>query len=341
MASPDSPALDQPPARADTAPAQTPPPRTVPNSPPGAAATGAPRRWAIRAAGLVALLLILFEGVPWVRNALRTVSTDDAYVNGHVTFVAARVAGQVTNVLVDDNNRVQKGDLLVQLDKEPYQVQVNIAQAAVDAAQADLRRRPGPGARHRRPGAQPALQPRARDRGRGQSGRPPALAGRRPGLPEGHRGQGPGRLRPGAAAGQVRDAVTARGVRPPQGGAAGRAGQARGGAAGRLPGPRRARPAPQTRQPATTSPQVPPDLDQTFSTVRQAQVEADAGGRAARRDPSRSTRSPQADDRRLLQARSAGRHRSHLRAAPQGRRRSCKQARPSWPRPSAISTRPS
>jgi membrane fusion protein (multidrug efflux system) len=73
-----------------------------------------------------------------VRNALQTVSTDDAYVNGHVTFVAARVPGQITKVLVDDNNRVRIGDLLVQLDKEPYQVQVNIAQAALDAAQADL-----------------------------------------------------------------------------------------------------------------------------------------------------------------------------------------------------------
>ena len=41
--------------------------------------------------------------VPWVVTALNTVSTDDAYVNGHVTFVAPRVAGQVTKVLVDDN----------------------------------------------------------------------------------------------------------------------------------------------------------------------------------------------------------------------------------------------
>jgi membrane fusion protein (multidrug efflux system) len=88
--------------------------------------------------GVVALFFTLIEGVPWLRNALSTVSTDDAYVNGHATFVAARVRGQVTRVLVDDNNRVQAGDLLVQLDKEPYQVQVNIAQAAVDGAQADL-----------------------------------------------------------------------------------------------------------------------------------------------------------------------------------------------------------
>jgi membrane fusion protein, multidrug efflux system len=137
MASPDSPALDPPPAPADTTPAHTPPPRAVPIPPVDAPALGARRRWLLRGVGVLALLLILFEGIPWMRNALRTVSTDDAYVNGHVTFVAPRVSGQVARVLVDDNNRVRRGDLLVQLDKEPFQVQVNIAQAALDAAQAD------------------------------------------------------------------------------------------------------------------------------------------------------------------------------------------------------------
>jgi len=90
------------------------------------------------AAGGIVLLLVLIEGVPWLHNALTTVSTNDAYVNGHVTFVAARVPGQVTRVLVDDNNRVRAGDLLVQLDREPYQVRVGVAQAAVDAAKADV-----------------------------------------------------------------------------------------------------------------------------------------------------------------------------------------------------------
>lgn len=87
--------------------------------------------------GLLAVLL-LAVGVPWLIHLLNTTSTDDAYVNGHVTFVAPRVPGQVLRVLVDDNNRVRKGDLLVQLDPEPYQVQVNIARSAVATAQADL-----------------------------------------------------------------------------------------------------------------------------------------------------------------------------------------------------------
>src|SRR3954469_7478852 len=95
----------------------------------------APWRWI---AGGVVLLLLLIVGLPRLIRAWGTVSTDDAYVNSHVTFVAPRVGGQVARVFVEDNNRVRKGDLLVQLDKEPYQVQVNIAQAAVDAAQSDL-----------------------------------------------------------------------------------------------------------------------------------------------------------------------------------------------------------
>jgi membrane fusion protein (multidrug efflux system) len=76
--------------------------------------------------------------VPLVLTALNTVSTDDAYVNGHVTFVAPRVAGHVITVLVDDNQRVKKGDLLVQLDKEPYQIQVSIKTSALEAAKREL-----------------------------------------------------------------------------------------------------------------------------------------------------------------------------------------------------------
>ena len=95
------------------------------------------RQWLWTAAGVL-LLVVLMAGVPWILNALNTVSTDDAYVNGHVTLVAPRVSGQVLRVLVDDNNRVHRGDLLVQLDKEPNQVQVNIAKAAVASSSADL-----------------------------------------------------------------------------------------------------------------------------------------------------------------------------------------------------------
>jgi membrane fusion protein (multidrug efflux system) len=96
------------------------------------------RKWLWLAGGLMAVIVIGVFLVPWLWTALRTVCTDDAYVNGHVTFVAPRVAGQVLEVLVDDNMRVKRGDILVRLDKEPYQVQVNIKHAAVELAKSNL-----------------------------------------------------------------------------------------------------------------------------------------------------------------------------------------------------------
>ena len=111
----------------------------VPEAPPKATAKPARgrRRWLI-VLGILVAALLLFVGIPRLLHALNSVSTDDAYVNGYVTFVAARVSGQVARVLVDDNNRVKKGDVLVELDPEPYRVQVAIKQAAVDTAQANV-----------------------------------------------------------------------------------------------------------------------------------------------------------------------------------------------------------
>ena len=78
------------------------------------------RRWLLIGAVIVVLVLAGVFGIPEIELAFTTVSTDDAYVNGHVTFVAPRVGGQISRVLVDDNNRVHKGDLLAQIDKEPF-----------------------------------------------------------------------------------------------------------------------------------------------------------------------------------------------------------------------------
>jgi membrane fusion protein (multidrug efflux system) len=91
----------------------------------------------IGALGAVVIAAAVF-GIPWIRFVLSTVSTDDAFVNGHVTFLAPRVHGQVSRVLVDDNNRVHKGDVVVELDKEPFRDAVAVKKAAVDTAEADL-----------------------------------------------------------------------------------------------------------------------------------------------------------------------------------------------------------
>src|SRR5260370_37705658 len=116
-------------------------PKTTPASKPvtpGVQRSTRRRRLLLGVLGVLVLAAALWFGIPYILLTLSTVSTDDAFVNGHVTFVAARVRGQVSRVLVDDNNRVRRGDLLVVLDKEPYQTAVAIKRAAVDTAKADL-----------------------------------------------------------------------------------------------------------------------------------------------------------------------------------------------------------
>ena len=123
--------------------ARTDPPNAAPaDGPPKPAAARPPsHRWGKRFVwmGLAAGLAVGgYYMKPAVETALNTVSTDDAYVNGHVTLVAPRVSGQVSRVLVDDNDRVKKGAVLVQIDKEPFEDQVELKKAAVAAAEADL-----------------------------------------------------------------------------------------------------------------------------------------------------------------------------------------------------------
>jgi membrane fusion protein (multidrug efflux system) len=123
-----------PPAEKVVTPAPAAPPQPPVATPPGHRV----RKGLLWAGVVVALAVGIYYLIPWVETELNTVSTDDAYVNGHVTLVAPRVTGQVKKVLVDDNEHVKKGDLLVQLDKEPFAVQVALKRAAVRLAQKNL-----------------------------------------------------------------------------------------------------------------------------------------------------------------------------------------------------------
>ena len=66
-------------------------------------------------------------------------STDDAQVDAHIYSVTARVSGTVTAVNFEENQQVQQGQVLVQLDPRDYEVAVQRAQADVADAQANAR----------------------------------------------------------------------------------------------------------------------------------------------------------------------------------------------------------
>ena len=93
------------------------------------------RRVIIGAASLIALAGILYGGWAWW-HARGHVSTDDAYVEGAVTVVSAKVMGNVAELLVQDNQLVNAGDLLVRVDARDYRAKRDQAAAAVAVAEA-------------------------------------------------------------------------------------------------------------------------------------------------------------------------------------------------------------
>jgi len=66
-------------------------------------------------------------------------STDDAQVDGHITPVASKVYGRVGKVLVNDNEAVKAGQILVQIDDADYRAAVDQAKAALALAESEAR----------------------------------------------------------------------------------------------------------------------------------------------------------------------------------------------------------
>ncbi len=84
----------------------------------------------------VVLILILGAGF-WYWRSTFTEDTDDAQVDGDIYQISARISGQVTKVYVQDNTKVNKGDLLIEIDPKDQQVALEQAQAGLASAQAD------------------------------------------------------------------------------------------------------------------------------------------------------------------------------------------------------------
>jgi membrane fusion protein, multidrug efflux system len=64
-------------------------------------------------------------------------STDDAQVDGHITPIASKIYGRVAQVLIDDNQPVKAGQVLVKIDPRDYQAALDQAKAELALAQSD------------------------------------------------------------------------------------------------------------------------------------------------------------------------------------------------------------
>jgi len=85
--------------------------------------------------GGIAGLVLLFGVIFYYHNFIAPYeSTDDAFIDGYVTIVSSRVPGQVTRLLVNDNERVKEGEVLVELDPRDYETSLANANADLAAA---------------------------------------------------------------------------------------------------------------------------------------------------------------------------------------------------------------
>jgi membrane fusion protein (multidrug efflux system) len=85
-------------------------------------------KWSIAA---IVLLVAIGIGIHYWRLSQLFVSTDNAYVNANRIEIAAQVSGPVSSLFIQDQQHVKVGDMLLQIDPQPYQL-------AVDAAEAQL-----------------------------------------------------------------------------------------------------------------------------------------------------------------------------------------------------------
>jgi membrane fusion protein (multidrug efflux system) len=91
---------------------------------------------------LVAAVIVLLSIAiaVYIKFSAHTRSTENAYVGADVVQIAAQVGGRVTALLVNDNQMVHKGDVLFEIDPEPFRIaltraEANLAQAMQNARQ--------------------------------------------------------------------------------------------------------------------------------------------------------------------------------------------------------------
>ncbi|MFC5461515.1 HlyD family efflux transporter periplasmic adaptor subunit [Massilia niabensis] len=106
---------------------------TVHPTAPAAAGKTPPNKRVLAVVGLIALAAIGAGGRMWYRSH-HFVDTENAYIAGHVHPISARIAGVVTRVLVEDNQRVKAGDVIAELDPADQQVRVEQIEAQIASA---------------------------------------------------------------------------------------------------------------------------------------------------------------------------------------------------------------
>ncbi|HVH88828.1 MAG TPA: HlyD family secretion protein [Terriglobales bacterium] len=101
-----------------------------------AAARTAQRKTRIKKVAPVVLVILAIGALLWWLHSRQYEDTDDAQVDGHISQISPRIGGYISAVHVEDNQEVQRGQLLVEIDPKDYEVALARAQADFADSQA-------------------------------------------------------------------------------------------------------------------------------------------------------------------------------------------------------------
>jgi len=98
-------------------------------------------RWAVWGALAVIAIVAALFGIQWWSYRLDHSITDDAFVEAYIINVAPEmVSGRIVRFLVEENDRVEQGQVLAEIEPIHYRDQVEQAQGKLELAEAELNR---------------------------------------------------------------------------------------------------------------------------------------------------------------------------------------------------------
>jgi membrane fusion protein (multidrug efflux system) len=86
--------------------------------------------------GIGLVLVLALAGLYFFAQSMSYESTDDAFIDGHISNAAPKIAGRIDKVFITDNQLVKKGDPIIEIDPRDYDAQLKQKQAALDSTKA-------------------------------------------------------------------------------------------------------------------------------------------------------------------------------------------------------------
>ena len=83
-------------------------------------------------------LVVGLAGLYWYAVSGRYITTENAYVKSDIVTVSTDIDGRVVSVEVADNQLVRRGDVLFQIDPEPFQIALAMAEASILTVRHDI-----------------------------------------------------------------------------------------------------------------------------------------------------------------------------------------------------------